>query len=340
MNDRAALFAPDERRDALRKLGGLLVAAALLMTFIRKSSPGLGDTWGDWGLLLLLLATFGFLYGTALIGRQNTLGLRSWQAVYFVFAIFIVPLVGAQFVAAVNGTPGASLNIFWFFLLTAALAGGAAIIAGVRYGLLLASIAVIISWSALWEKILSGGLGEHLGLYRVLLLIIGALLVLASLAVAGAGREERSSAAAETAPPPWSPASELVTGAALAAVLAGSLSFTKLVALSNPFLDIPGADSSFFWELVLLVVSLAAIGYGSRVGARGPAYVGGFGLFSFLLIAGLDLNSTTPAGKIVGWPLALLIIGLAVFLAGMRPDGATRSSGATGGTGAAPPPSG
>jgi hypothetical protein len=110
-----------------------------------------------------------------------------------------------------------------------------------------------------------------------------------------------------------------VTGAAVSAVIAGSLSITKVFALSNPFLEAPTADSSLFWEIVLLVVSLLAIGYGSRFAARGPTYLGGVGLFLFVLIAGTDLNDSTAQGKIVGWPLVLVLIGAAAFAASLIP---------------------
>ena len=41
MNDLSRLFAPDDMRDGLRKLGGLLIGAGLFMTFERKSGPAL-----------------------------------------------------------------------------------------------------------------------------------------------------------------------------------------------------------------------------------------------------------------------------------------------------------
>jgi hypothetical protein len=112
---------------------------------------------------------------------------------------------------------------------------------------------------------------------------------------------------------------EFVTGAAIAGVIAGALGAAKLAALSNPFIDVSNVSSKFGWEIVLLVVSLAAVAYGSRAATRGPAYVGGIGLFLFLLVAGLDLNDSSPSGSIVGWPLILLIVGLVALGASMRP---------------------
>jgi hypothetical protein len=303
MNDLARLFTPDEGLEALRKLGGLLLGLGLFMVFVRKS-----DEWGDWGLLLVLLVAFAFLYGVGLLGRLSTGTLRPWGAVYLVFGILLSPFVLLQFVDAIGGDPGASMNVFWIWLVVAALAAATAVVAGARYTLLLAALAAIVSWSALWDAIFSGGIAEHTGAYRVVLLVLAALLLLAALVV---------SLGVEEGEPGGTRARDIVTGAAVAAVVAAGLSLSEVVA--SPFLSVPSADSSLFWEIVLLLVSLAAVAYGSRVGARGPTYVGAIGLLAFVLIAGGDINDSTPDPKIVGWPLILLIAGGAAFFAGILP---------------------
>ena len=334
MNDLSRLFAPDEGRDALRKLAGLLIGLGLMMTFIRKADSSLGDAWGDWGLLIVLLIAFAFLYGVGLLGRLNTDGLRAWESVYLVFGVLVAPFVLLQFIEAINGTPGASLNVFWVFLLTAGLAAAATYLAGLRYGLLLASVAVIVSWSTLWNKILSDGIGAHLGTYRGLLVILAALLLAVAFAVWRMDRQEGPARA-----------NDVVTGAALSALIAGSLSVSGVFGRSNPLLAVPSAESSLFWEIVLLAISLLAVGYGSRFAARGPAYVGGIGLIVFLLIAGADLNEATPQGKIVGWPLVLVVVGAIAFAASLIPGVKIGSLGVErlglgGGRGSPPPPPG
>jgi hypothetical protein len=315
LSDLGKLFAPDEGRDALRQLGGLLLGLGLMLAFVRKGTNAFGDTWGDWGLFAILLTAFVFLYGVGMLGAVSA-GLRSWGSAYLVFGILVAPLALLQFIEAVNGAPGASLNIFWVFGVTAGLGVAASLVAGLRYGLLLASLAVIVSWSALWGKVLSNGIGAHYGVYRGLLLVLAVLLAGAAAAMATRRIE----------PDGPERASELVTGASLAAVIAGSLSAPKIFALSNPFFTIAGPSSSLLWEIVLLVVSLLAIGYGSRFSARGPAYVGALGLLIFVLIAGLDLNDSTPDGSLVGWPLFLMLAGALAFVASLL--GASRSPGA------------
>jgi len=344
VSDLSRLFSPDDTRDALRNLGGLLIGIGLFMVFIRKSSDALGGTWADWGLFGILLIAFAFLYGVGLVGRLSTPVLRPWESAYMVFGVLLAPFLLLQFVTAVNGTPGASLNIFWIFLVTLALGKVASLFAGVRYGLLLASLAAIVSWSALWNKILSTGLLNHYGIYRGLLLILAALLVTGAFAVYHADRSgwvRRLGGVEGERELACSRGNEIVTGAAVAAVIAGSLSLTKVFA--SPFFALPTADSSLFWEIVLLVVSLAALGYGSWLGTRGTVYVGALGIVFFLVIAGADLNDSTPEGKIVGWPLVLLTVGAAAFVASLLPQvklpdvRPARRGGAAPGT---PPPGG
>ncbi len=327
----ARLFEPDEARDTLRKLAGLLVGLGLFMVFLRKSEPDLGNTWGSWGLLIVLLLATVFLYGVGLLGRLNTPVLRAWQSVYIVFGLILVPFTLFQLIDAIGGTPGTSLNVFWIFLVTAGLGAVAALLANVRYGLLLASIALIVSWSAVWNKILSDGLGAHYGIYRGLLIILAIGLLAAAYALYStdvAGRLGlRKGSAPELQQPGlgpdasrWGLAHEVVTGAAIAAVVAGSISFTKLFAGASPFFSPPTASPSVLWDIVLLVVSLAAVAYGARFAVRGPTYVGAIGLIVFMIVVGFDVGDQNPEGKIVGWPLILVVLGAAIFLASLLPD--------------------
>jgi hypothetical protein len=233
-----------------------------------------------------------------------------------VFGVLLAPWVLLQLIEAVGGSPGASLNVVWVFAVTAGLAVAAALIAGLGYGLLLASLAAIVSWSALWDKILSDGIGDHLGVYRGLLIVLAALLVGAALAAWRLDRDEGEARA-----------SEVVTGAAAAAVLAGSLSVPRVFGFADPLNHFSGSApaSSAVWEIALLVVSLLAIGFGSRFAARGTSYVGGIGLAVFLPLAGIDVNDATPAGEIVGWPLILVVVGALAFALSLLPT--TRGRG-------------
>jgi hypothetical protein len=314
------------RPAALRKVGGLLFGVGMFMVFLRKTNSALGDTWGDFKLFLTLAIPAGVLYGLGLRGDGSGSagqGIAPWRAVYLVSGLLFVPLALFQFIQLVNGDTGASLNIFWVFGVTAALGIVGSRGAGATYMSLLAGIALIISWSALWDKII--GLGDSLGAYRWLMLLLAAMFVgLASL-LAGRNDELESRRS-----------SELVTIAGVSAVIAGSLSITDLGGLTGGFFSFgQAADSSFFWEVVLLAVSVALVAYGSFAGAtRGPTYVGAIGLFFFVLIAGLDLNADTAHGKLIGWPLLLIAAGVAAIVVSMQPERPARVRPAA----AAPPP--
>jgi hypothetical protein len=330
------LFAPDDGRDAMRTLAGLLLGAGFFMAWARKSG-GLGNGWSDWALFFTLLIITVFLYGSGLLGRLNTPFLRAWQSVYVVFGILLIPFTLFQFIEAVGGTPGSDLNVFWILLVTAAAAAFAAFVADVVYGMLLASIAVVVSWSALWDKILSNGVFTHYGIFRGLLVIIGLLLVGVALAVYRSDPLARLRPGGTPAPEParWIRAHDVITGAAIAGVAAGALTFTAFFAQASVF-AVSVASPSLLWDLELLIASLLAVLWGTRFGVRGPSYVGAVGLLIFIINVGSEVGVSFPESTIVGWPMILALVGAALFVISLlpsveTPDAEARLRG-TGGT--------
>jgi hypothetical protein len=305
------LLRPDDTRDALRKLGGLLVGTAALMIFIRKSQ---GEPWGDFSLFLVLAIPAVLLYGGGVFTIRETGGLRPWQAVFSVFGLVFVPLALLQFVEMVGGT-SSNLNTFWIFGVTAGLAGYAGIVAGIRFHLLAGSIALIISWSALWDKILGEeGIAGNIGVYRGVLGILAIGLLAGALYLWRENPGDDGGAASATNPGGdqglWK-GSELFTGAGISAVLACSLGIGSLANLGSfPFAEFDPPETNLLWDTLLLIISLGLIGVGSTIGVRGPVYVGAIGLFLFLLLAGLDLDGDPPRPDKFGiWPIVLLVLG-------------------------------
>ncbi|MGH2955981.1 MAG: hypothetical protein ACRDL6_03195 [Solirubrobacterales bacterium] len=317
------LLRPDDTRDALRKLGGLLLGMGALMLLLRKSVIPQADPYKDGVKLIIWAIPAALLYGGSLTQRE-TGGLRPWQAVYSVFGLIFVAGALLQLVDTIDETPDQSLTTAGVFAVIAALAFYAGAVRGIRFQFLFGGIALIIAWSALWDRILSDGIGAHFGVYRGLLGILSIGLLCGALYLwrSNPGGED----SAETATRPagdqglWK-ASELFTAAGISAVLACSLGISALPTL-NPLstTEVTPVDTSWFWDVLLLVVSLGLVGIGSRIGLRGPVYVGAAGLFLFLLIVGFDLDSERPQPSELGtWPIVLLVLGaIAIVLSGVK----------------------
>ena len=306
------LLAPDDTRDALRKYGGLLVGLGVLMLVLRRQEDS-----GNFLNFLLYAGAAVLLYGEGTFSDRLTGGVRPWQAVYSVFGLLFVPLALSEFVDLIGdpGDGGEALNVFWIFGVTAALGFYAGAVKGIRFQLLAGSIATIVAWTALWDKLLGDeGIAGHFGTYRGLLGILAILLLAGALYL---WRESPDSRVTNTAVNDggdqglWK-ASELITGAGISAVIACSLGISSIVTTLGPlgFGQFTVVETAQTWDILLLVISLGLVGLGSTIGTRGPVYVGAIGLLLWLFIVGLDLNDDTPEPDKVGlWPIILLVGG-------------------------------
>jgi hypothetical protein len=298
-------------RGGIRAAGGLLLAVGTLVLLFRRTS--FADPWGDFVVFLILAVLTKFLYWTGFLGARWGGRTLPWQTVFIVFAVLLTPATLFTFVNWVGGDTAAPLNVAWIFLVTAAAALLALHGARVRVGALLAALALIVSWLGLWAELLDQGLAGHLGTVRWLLLVIAAVLLAVALVVS------MSSA-------PDGAAGDVVTAAGIAAVAAGALSFIAFQGFLAPVptgIDgtaAPSGGPTPFWDVELLLASIALVGIGASAAlTRGPAYVGGIGLAAFIFSVGLDLDDSSPAGKVLGWPLILLLIGAALFLTSVVP---------------------
>src|SRR5262249_12283812 len=103
MNDR---FTPDDTRDLLREIGGLLIGLAAAMVYVRKG-PFLStntDQWASFPIFLVLVIPAVYLYG-GIVAATETGRLRPWRAVYSVFGLIFVALALRQLVEVLGGTP-------------------------------------------------------------------------------------------------------------------------------------------------------------------------------------------------------------------------------------------
>jgi hypothetical protein len=298
----------DDSRASLRGVGGLVLATGVIVLVFRRTS--FADPWRPGAIFLLLLVTTAFLYATGFLAARWSGRPVGWRSAFVVYAIVLVPFTLFEFLLWIKGDTTSSWNAVWIFVVTAGFAFPAARVAGVRYATLLGAVALAVAWLALWNEILNAGLADFDALRWVLLGIAAILVALAGFASLG-GWPEGTSA-------------DLVTVAGLAALLAGGAVF--LIGLFVPVEAVlPGESTGsplqqgLFWDIETLVVALALIGYAGVAPTRGPGYVGAFGLIAFIYSVGLDLDDSSPAGKVLGWPLILIVVGALVFAAGVVP---------------------
>jgi hypothetical protein len=295
------LLAGDER-GGLRALAGLLFGIGMLLVLFRRSS--FADPWGTGALFVCFLVPCAFLYGLGVFGGRAADGPASpWHTVYAVFGVLLVPWTLFLFVDWLGGSTDDPWNVAWIFALTGISGIAAAVVGRVRYGCLLGSISLLIAWLAAWDGFLDDGVAADIGTLRGLLVIAALIL----LAVAGF--------VAMRPGVPEGAASDVTTGAAIAAVAAGAISLGALpeaLLFIFPFFSF-GGDTNVFWDTYLLIVSLGFVLFGASAGVRGPTYIGGFGLIAFIFIVGIDAGDESPEGSLLGWPLIVLVLALAAF---------------------------
>jgi hypothetical protein len=293
----------DPARMLLRTIGGLLLGIGCVIVYLRRGTGAFegSDAWGGGALFLALALPAAFLYGTGMFARLRTAP-QTWQAVFVIFGVLLIPVALAQGLNWIaSGDPaGNSENLFWIFGLTGAAATFAALRGGIRVGLLLAGIAAVVVWMAAWDVLLDDPFAKP-GTTRTLLFAIGVLLVLKGYVLMRVRLFDLLQA------------SELLTVGGAAIVLGCSLTTLQLI-VGFPILGF-GFKSSLGWDVALLVAAVALIMIGAGLGMRGPAYIGGAGLALAAISLGFDLDDASPAGKLFGWPLLILLAGGLAFAA-------------------------
>jgi hypothetical protein len=304
----AQALQPDARGDWLRMLGGVLFAVGATILFARK-----GDDWAAFPLLIVVAVPCVVVFGLGALGALASGEVARWHAVLMVSGVLLSVLAFGQLWDVVGVNTSTSGFGFLIFACVAGLAAFGSFGVGAAYQSLLAALAGIATWLFFFDMILDE---PGTTAFRWLLL----LLCLAYAAAAFALREREA---------PQAP--EFVTAAGIAAVSVGLIGVIAGAAEAAGGLFFGGAPSegegqSVVWDIWLLVISLGLVAYGALVHARGPAYVGFFGLLAFAIMQGAEVNALLegeePDASFVGWPLILLLVGaagLAAGAAGRRP---------------------
>lgn len=314
---------PDDLRDLIRIVAGLLVLVGMLLAALRRTNPDVfGEESGAFFVFLLFALPTAFLYGLGVAPGLIGASARRWQVVFAVAGTLLIPLALYQLVSVVADTYDESLVGIFIFALAAAAAAAAWLITTGRFLILIATVFGAITVLFFLDKLLGSGVNSDPGAVRLILLAYGVGVIVVGLLLQRADEPDSDSLF-----------SEFLTGAGIAALIAFLVGLGEsIVGLFFGFGGFLGADpgelgQSWFWDLVMLAVGIALIVAGVGRGLRGPAYVGAIILVLYLYSVGLDLDGNPPEGKILGWPLILTLLGLGLFAFTLTAGGpsATRS---------------
>jgi hypothetical protein len=314
--------------EAVRGIGGVLLAVGAVLILARKGGHG----WTSLELTLVTAVPCLAMFGVAVLGAGGHAKEppEPWRALLLIASILLAPVALFLFLHWAGASSRHLLYDAGVLVVTALLAIAGAMRTRAPYAVLLAGIALLGAWLLVWVKLLGGH--PSAGTFRWLLLGGGVVLLGAG---ATLGLADRRGAA------------ELATaggigavGAGLVGVLVGafSVSLGALGSLTGssgtgdtvesssssgasiptrlhlPHLHISGTQT-FWWDLLLLAISVALVWISVRSRNRGLGYVGGAGLLFFLGSTGAQLTRLEaghqPSHSLLGWPLALVLVGLA-----------------------------
>jgi hypothetical protein len=314
---------------ALRAAGALMLALGALLAVVRRE-----HSWSEFEQFVAFALPAVLLFALAVSGADGAAErdrAESWRGVLVVVSVLLSLLALFQFLSWVGAETRHLLDDAAVLVVTALIATAGARRTRAPYAMLLAAFALLGAWMLVWIKVFPDPSGDTV---RWLLLGGGvAVLVVAALAdLAGAIG-----------------AGEIATAGALGVVAAGILgvflsAFGALFGGLDTILaghsargeaghvaggtqeaapavfggHVSGSQTTG-WDIYLLLVSLVLIVAGAPSGGVGPSYVGVFFIPLFFSSTAAQLASVSaghaPSHSLLGWPLVLLLAGLACLAA-------------------------
>lgn len=278
-----------ERFDSLRLFGAIALTIAVFLVDMRQQ-----DEWGALLRLVVALVPCAALYSIVLAVATPGDALRRWQTALMLCAVALLLLTLIQLADLLGaGSAESSGTLFWVMGLIAAKAGYVAYIVRSPIHVLIATIAAAISFLSFVDWAIDD---LSLDSTRDLLLLVA----LVYCAVAYRLRTRLGEPGADYV-------NYVVLAAALVAVLSGTIG-VGTGSLGGVLAGVFFQENSTFWEVVLLCVSLIAVGYTVVTGYRATAYVGLTGIVVFVSVVAVE-------GGIWAWPLLLALGGIAAVVA-------------------------
>jgi hypothetical protein len=286
------LLRPPPHRGPLIAAGAVVLATGLVLFEIR-----LMDELSDVVHFLVLAVPAGIILALGLQAPNEDGRPPAYQSVLLVTGVLLLEpalLRLADVLGAEDPEDFPAGELTWTLLVVAGVALYAALRRNSAICLLLAAIAGVGSLLAGWEWVFAPGTFTA---SRWLLLLSAAGLVLAGLAL-----RDRAPRQAELLIDAAGLATLVIGGQALLAALFGEDTFVTTTALPD------------FWELIVFGAGVGLLAFGALERSPGPAWLGFANLVALIGTVGLNTDSS-----LYFWPLALLLVGALMMVAGLRP---------------------
>jgi hypothetical protein len=291
--------------------GPLLAGGAVLLaTAVGMINTRLEHSWAHGVQFLLAGAAFALVYWIAL---QSPMGERplAYQSALVLSALALLAVALLRLAQVLGADhPFNSGTLLW----TSAIFAAVALSSAVRFQsiscVLLGGLAIATFVLSFIDKVFNP---STITTFRWFLLLLAIGFAVAAALLRAGPREG------------WS-----VQSVNLAGLMLIGLSATFFVAaISGAIAAFGGApgpvNAGFGWRIVLVVGSLAVIGYAAVTRERGPGYIG----FVSILFAIVIIALRTGGETIMGWPIVLLLAAAATLALGLmpRPPGTTSRAG-------------
>ncbi len=286
------LLRPPAHRGPLIASGAVVLATGVVLAQLRLQDP-----LGDGAHLAYAAVAAALMLALGLQARLEGGAPAAYQSVLLVTGLVLlgVALFRLARVLGAGGDGYPSGAVVW----TSLVLGAAALACALRcrssicgFITALAGVAALLNLvDLLFDP-------ESATPYRVLLVVLAAVLVLVSLVLRG-GRYRASVLLVDAA------------GLLVAGVGATFLSIATVFTLGSL-----GEGTGAGWELLLLAAGCGLVAFGAVDRQPGPAYLGVLNLVLFIVLA---VQTDDGEDTLLWWPLLLLALGAGVMAAGLRP---------------------
>jgi hypothetical protein len=294
---------PHPHRGDVIAAGAVVLSAALLMVDVR-----MGETWEDGVLFVFLALGAALVYGMGMLAPPEGDRPRAYVSILLLAGLALAAVALGRLALTLGADAATSAGaLTWVAASTTALA----VLAGVRRNSAVCTLVAAVTGSVAVLALVAWVFApESVATFRWILLLLVAGFV-AGLAYLREHHHRHAVMLVDAAG-----LALLALGASFAPVFARPVFVTVDGTPTDTGVFQPLAFSAGFgWEVVLLLGAFGLIAFAAADDEAGPGYLGA----ALLGLAIVILATPDDAATLVGWPLLLLIVGIAGVVFGLRP---------------------